>query len=129
MSIKLVRFTSALVLIGLLLFALGLYVPAMELQLKQWERQLGGDHRLHLIAGSLIPLTVLFLLKAYRWPLRWQCYGWLLFVVAFGIDEYMQRFSELRSSNLPDFLYSAAGWAIGIIVYAVLVFLRYLKKR
>jgi hypothetical protein len=119
-TVKLARLGAVILLMLSLCFAVGLYLPGGQQLLKSWERALGGDHHLHLLAGSLIPLTLSLLGRIYRYSSRQQLLAWGCCLALFAIDEYVQRYSQFRSSNVEDFLYSAAGWAAGLVIYLLL---------
>lgn len=127
MTAKFIRVSAGLLLLASVGFALGLYLPSAQLLLKSWERALGGDHHLHLLAGCCIPLSLALLgrLASYSYPV--QALAWLGCLALFAFDEYVQRFSAYRSSNLHDFLYSAWGWSAGLLIYGV--WLKFFRNR
>lgn len=127
MTAKFVRLSAVLLLLASVGFALGLYLPSAQQVLKSWERALGGDQHLHLLAGCFIPLSLALLGRLYVYSYPAQALAWLGCLTLFALDEYVQRFSAFRSSNLQDFMYSMVGWSIGLVLYGV--WLRFFRNR
>lgn len=127
MTAKFVRLSAVLLLLASVGFALGLYLPSAQQVLKSWERALGGDQHLHLLAGCLIPLSLALLTRLSVYPYPAQALAWLSCLTLFALDEYVQRFSAFRSSNLQDFMYSLVGWSIGLVLYGV--WLKFFRNR
>lgn len=121
MAVKIFRLSAVVLFVLTLGFALGLYLPQAQLQLKTWQRALGGDHHLHLLAGCLIPLSLAMVGRLYSYSTRTQAAAWLVCLSLFALDEYVQRFSVYRSSNFEDFCYSAGGWGVGLLTYVLML--------
>jgi len=100
----------ALLLIATLIAAL--YLPATSLFGKNVIALLGGDKIVHVLVGSLLPLSLAFLARLYLASKRLQWAYWLACLALFGIDELVQGLSPLRESDPQDFFMSLLGWSI-----------------
>lgn len=74
---------------------------------------LGGDRNVHVLIGCLLPLSVALFVKLESAARIIQYTYWFVFLMLFGADEYLQKFSDLRSSNLEDLSMSCLGWLLG----------------
>lgn len=115
----------ALLLIATLIAAL--YLPATSLFGKKVIALLGGDKIVHVLVGSLLPLSLAFLARLYLASKRLQWAYWLSCLSLFGIDELVQGLSPLRESDPQDFLMSLLGWSIACSCWWLVWLL--LKKR
>lgn len=121
------RFSAFLALLLITSLVAALYIPATTMFGKQVIHLLGGDKIVHVLVGSLLPLSLAFLARLYLASKRLQWAYWLACLAVFGIDELVQGFSPLRESDPQDFLMSALGWAIACSLWWLLWLL--LRKR
>ncbi len=125
-SIKLLLLEVIAVLVLLAVISLLLLQanPDTVKLIKPWQRAIGGDHVLHVGVGSLLPLTLGVLSRAYQRSVRFQCAFFAVFPLCYGVDEFVQSFTPHRESNWGDYGMSLLGWSITVLFWLLLKALR-----
>lgn len=123
------RLSAFVALSAIVLLIASLYLPQTSEFGKHVVNLLGGDKVIHVLVGALLPLLLAFLALLFRASKRLQWCYWLACLMLFGIDEILQSFSPLRSSDIGDLAMSALGWVIGCSLWWLIWLLRQGKQQ
>ncbi|TWI70714.1 hypothetical protein LZ24_02284 [Desulfobotulus alkaliphilus] len=86
----------------------------------QVEKVVGGYQMLHRMVGSILAISLAWLLRIYRKSKAEQILLFILILLCYALDEWLQSLVPHRHASLNDFKNSAVGWSAALLLWACL---------